>query len=230
MPAVYKVLINSFISFIFLFVIAKLLGKKQVAQLTVVDYIVGISIGSVAAEWCFDAEIPWYHFAIGMGMFFILSLIIDILERKTTFKHLLKGKQIAIVENGKVNYKNLKKSKLDVDDMLSLLREQGCFDLEDVAYCFFENSGQISILFKDRKTPTVKEDLEKLTLKNATITYYPIIDGKIVKGVLEKINKTQNWLLEKAGAKNKASLKNIILAEYDSAKEELILHYKNEKF
>ncbi len=227
MPAVLKVLINSVFSFIFLFIIAKLLGKKQVAQLTVVDYIVGISIGSVAAEWCFDADTPWYHFAIGMGMFFILSIIIDFLERKTPFKHLLKGKQIAIIENGKINYKNLKKSKLDVDDILSLLRQQGCFNIDDVAFCFFENNGYLSVLFKDRKTPTVKEDLEKLTLKSATLTYYPIIDGKIVYGVLEKIEKTENWLLEKAGAKNKASIKNIILAEYDSAKETLILHYKN---
>lgn len=226
MQAVIKVLLNSIFSFIFLFIIAKLLGKKQVAQLTVVDYIVGISIGSIAAQWCFDTDIPWYNFAIGMAIYFIFSLVIDFLERKTIFKHLLKGKQILIVENGKINYKNLKKSKLDIDDMLSLLRQQNCFDLNDIAFCFFENNGNLSVLFKDRKTPTVKEDLEKLTLKASTLTYYPIIDGKIVYGVLEKIEKNEQWLLEKAGAKNKASLKNIILAEYDSAKEELILHYK----
>ena len=82
---IYWVLINSVVSFLFLFIISKILGKKQIAQLEFIDYAVGISLGSIAAEMSINSEIPFYYFLIAMAIFMALALIIDIVGRKSTF-------------------------------------------------------------------------------------------------------------------------------------------------
>lgn len=226
MPNIVKVLLNSVFSFIYLFIIAKLLGKKQVAQLTVVDYVVGISIGSIAAQWCTDAETPWYFYAIGMGIFFIFSSLVDFFERKTPLKQFFKGRQIELVTNGKVNYNSLKKSKLDINDMLGLCRAKGFFDLNDIAFIFFETDGSISILPRGEEKPTVVSDLIKPKIQKSSPAMYPIIDGKVNQDVLNQMQKSVNWLYKHCNIVTKKDLKNIILAEYISQDNSVIVHYK----
>ncbi|MEG1499774.1 MAG: hypothetical protein RR400_01730, partial [Clostridia bacterium] len=82
---IWQVIINTSISFISLFIISKLMGKKQIAQLEFVDYVIGISIGSIAAQMTVDLETPVYYFIIGMALFFVFDLIITFLGRKTLF-------------------------------------------------------------------------------------------------------------------------------------------------
>lgn len=208
------VILNSVYSFIALFVIANMLGKKQVAQLTVVDYVVGISIGNIAGEWCTNGDKPWYTYLVGMGMFFALTIIIDLLERKIPFKKLLKGKQIELVTDGKINYRNLKTSKIDVNDLLGLCRTQGYFDLNNVAYVFFENNGQLSILPKSESRPALYKDVSNHRPKRAEPAHYLIIDGHINFTTLATLGKDKNWLFAKCNINNKKQLKNIVLAEY----------------
>ena len=114
---VYKILINSLLAFVSLFFIAKILGKKQIAELTFCDYVVGISLGSISAEWAIDdGDKPWYVYAIAILAFFVFSLIIDFAERKNPFfKKLFKGSPIVLISDGEIDYVNLKKSKLDVN-------------------------------------------------------------------------------------------------------------------
>ncbi|MGN0961657.1 MAG: DUF421 domain-containing protein [Christensenellales bacterium] len=228
MPDVVQVLLNSIFAFAYLFLIAKILGKKQVAQLTVVDYVVGISIGSIAAEWCTDAKTPWYFYAIGMGIFFLFSFIIDFLERKTLFKKFLKGKELELMSDGKINYKNLKKSKLDINDILGLCREKNYFDLSEIAYIYFENNGAISILPKGNKRPATANDLIKVDIKKASPSSYVIIDGNINKSELDNLGKDNEWLLKKCNISNEKELKNIILAEYIEDTKSVSVHYKKE--
>ena len=116
MENVVKVLIFSLSSFAFLFIVTKILGKKQIAELSFIDYVVGISIGSIAAEWSTETEEPFYHFLIAISIYCALSLILDIMERKRPFRKFLKGEVLTIIEEGEFNYENLKKSKLDVED------------------------------------------------------------------------------------------------------------------
>ena len=99
----------------YLFIISKLLGKKQIAQLEFIDYAMGISIGSIAAEMATDVgDTPFYYYLIGMTIFFLFDLSISFLGKKGPFlKRFLKGKPIVIVYEGNIVYKNLKKSKLD---------------------------------------------------------------------------------------------------------------------
>ena len=105
-------------SVVALFIIAKLLGKRQIAQLDFADYVIGISIGSIAAEMSTDVgDRPFYYYLIAIAIYFLFDLIINCLGRTSpVLKHLLKGKPIIIIYEGQINYKNLKKSKQNLDE------------------------------------------------------------------------------------------------------------------
>ena len=209
---IYWVLINSVVSFLFLFIISKILGKKQIAQLEFIDYAVGISLGSIAAEMAINSEIPFYYFLIAMAIFMLLALLVDIVGRKCTFfKRLMKGKPITIVYEGKINYEQLKKSKIDVNDLLAMLREKGFFDIADVAYAVFETSGELSVLPKGNQRPVVAEDLGADKIKKAELSNVLVVDGDISYSGLSEAQKGEEWLLKRLNVTKRDELKNILL-------------------
>lgn len=224
---IYWVLINSVVSFVYLFIISKLLGKKQIAQLEFIDYAVGISLGSIAAEMATDADKPFYYYLIGMSIFFALALLVDIVGRKSTFlKRLMKGKPIAVIYEGKINYQQLKKSKMDVNDLLSLLREKGYFDISDVDYAVFETSGKLSVLPKGEQRPVVAEDLGADKVSAASLTNVLVVDGEISYSGLNEAKRGKQWLLKRLNMSDEKELKDVLLATYDSEKDEINLHTK----
>ena len=174
------VLINSFVSFIYLFIISKILGKKQIAQLEFIDYTVGISLGSIAAQMSTDSETPFYYYLIAMSVFFLLALLVAVVGRKNTFlKRLLKGKPSTLIYDGQINYKELKKNKIDVNDLLSMLREKEFFDIADVAYAVFEPSGELSVLPKGENAPVTISDVAPDKIEKASLTNSLVADGAV---------------------------------------------------
>ncbi|MBQ8374790.1 MAG: DUF421 domain-containing protein [Clostridia bacterium] len=224
----YWILINSFASFWFLFIISKILGKKQIAQLEFIDYAVGISLGSIAAEWAIASEQPFYYYAASMAIFFVLALLVALVGRKNTFfKRIFKGKPVTLIYEGKIISDGLKKSKIDVNDLLSMLREKGYFNPNDVAYALFETSGQLSVLPKGSQRPVVIEDIDSHTSERATLTNVLVVDGAVSKSGLREIGKSEDWLLLKLKMEDRSELKNIMLAIYDQKTQKITAHYKN---
>lgn len=227
---IYWVLINSVISFIYLFIISKLLGKKQIAQLEFIDYAVGISLGSIAAEWSTKTDEPFYNYIIAMTIYFLLALLVAVVARKATFlKRVLKGKPTMLIYEGKIIYKNLNKCKIDVNDLLSMLREKDYFDIEDVAYAVFEPSGELSVLPKGNQRPVVIEDITgKPKVEQSSLLDVLIVDGVVSKSGLNEINRDKEWLFKSLKIKSRKELKNILLASYDSAGGTFNVHYKKD--
>lgn len=227
--SIYWVLINSAVSFIYLFIISKILGKKQIAQLEFIDYAVGISLGSIAAEWATETDKPFYYYIIAMSIFFVFAFLVAVIGRKTTFlKRLFKGKPSTLIYEGKINYEQLKKCKIDVNDLLSMLREKDYFDIRDVAYAIFEPSGELSVLPKGNQKPVVIEDLGNAKIEQSSLTNILVVDGNISKSGLSEVNKDKKWLLGKLKLKDEKELKNIILAVYDDETGEVTAFNKDD--
>ena len=223
---IYWVLINSVVSFVYLFIISKLLGKKQIAQLEFIDYAVGISLGSIAAEMA-TTDKPFYHYLIAMTIFFLLAFLIAVIGRKSTFlKRIFKGKPATLIYDGKINYKQICKSNIDINDLLSMLREKGYFDINSVAYAIFETSGELSVLPKGAQTPTVIENLKDVKIQKASLTNGLVIDGKVSKSGLKELNKDEKWLYKNLNITSKKELKNIALAVYDEKSKSVVVHNK----
>ena len=200
-----KIVINSLVAFASLFLIAKILGKKQIAELTFCDYAVGISLGSISAEWAIDdGDKPWQVYCIAIAIFFALSIFIDFAERKSPFlKKLFKGSPIVLISNGEIDYINLKKSKLDVNALLGMCRVAGYFDIRDVAYAVFETGGELSILPRPSSRPVFDD-------------------------ALSRAGKDREWLFSQL---NGQDVKRVLLACYDKNTDSIFVKTKNtEKF
>ncbi len=225
---IYWVLIDSVVAFVYLFVISKLLGKKQIAQLEFIDYAVGISLGSIAAEMATNTETPFYYFLIAMTIFFALAFAVAIVGRKCTFlKRVLKGKPATLIYDGKIDYKQLKKSNIDVNDLLSMLREKGYFDISDVAYAVFEPSGELSVMPTGAQKPLVMRDFDKEKIEKAELANVLIADGAVSHSGLSEIDKDEAWLFNRLRIGDKSDLDNIILAVYDDKTDSFNVHFKN---
>jgi uncharacterized membrane protein YcaP (DUF421 family) len=226
---IYWVLIDSAVAFLYLFVISKLLGKKQIAQLEFIDYTVGISLGSIAAEMATNTEVPFYYFLIAMTIFFLFAALVAVVGRKTTFlKRLLKGKPATLIYDGKINYKELKKNKIDVNDLLSMLREKGYFDIADVAYAVFEPSGKLSVLPVGAQKPLVMEDLDNDKIKPAQLEDILVVDGVLSRSGLNNAGKDDRWLFERLGVTDGKDLKDILLCVYDAENDKLNTYRKSD--
>lgn len=223
-----KLIIFSFVAVVYLFFVSKILGKKQIAQLEFIDYVMGISIGSIAAEMATDTgETPFYFYLIAMTVFFLVDLAITFVGRKgPALKHFFKGRPITVIYDGKFDYENLKVSKLDVNDVLALCREQGYFDIAQVAYAVFETSGKLSVLPKSPYKQVTAEDMG-VKLPPASLPCILVVDGKISYSGLNEINKTAEWLKAKTDLDDK-TMKNVLLAIYDNESDEVNVQLKEE--
>lgn len=221
------ILFTSALSFVALFIIAKLLGKKQVGELDFIDYVVGISIGSIAAEMATNtADKPFYDYLISFAVYFLLTLIIDILSTKTNLlKKFFKGSPLVIIKDGKIDYEQLKKSKLDINDIISLAREKNYFNFDDIAYGIFETNGTLSILPKSNLQPLVSEDLN-LHKPKTTLPQNVVVDGQVSKFALKFLEKDTTWLYDRLNIKTKKDLKNILLAVYNIDEDNFVIHLK----
>ncbi len=226
MDEILYLIIVAFCSVLALFVIAKLLGKRQISQLEFVDYVIGISIGSISAEMATDVgDKPMYYYLIALLIYFVFDIILNLLGRTTPFlKHFLKGKPLVIIYEGKINFHNLNKSKLSINDVVSMSREQGYFDISKIKYAIFENSGKLSIMPVENQQPLVAQDFA--LQKTSQLPCYVVTDGRISFSALKELQKNKSWLLDKMNLKEK-ELKNIILAIYDTQTDKILIYPKN---
>ena len=226
MNPLLRVTIFSIASFLFLFVITKIMGKKQIAQLSFLDYVIGISLGSIAAEMSTDPDRPFYHFFIAMTIYLILDLLLTLTARKGTFlKKFIRGRPLILIERGEIDYRNLSRSKLDINDLLALCRAKGYFDLRDVAYCIFETSGEVSILPSATAANAKSADLG-ITPPQPELSKDVIVDGSLVEGALKQIGKDRIWLFFRLGIQAEKEIKKIALATYYADRDDLKVHYK----
>lgn len=228
MDNIWWLLIVSTISVVYLFIISKLLGKKQIAQLEFIDYVIGISIGSIAAEMATDlTETPFYHYLIAMSIFFIFDVLITFWGRKGThFKKFLKGSPLTIICRGEIDYQQLKKSKLDVNELMSLCRMKGYFDINQIAFAIFENNGELSVMPKATYRTTTTKDFNIAT-EPAQLPKVLVVDGDVVYSSLRDLSKDEKWLFEQLGVSSEKELKNILFAEWDIQNSKMIIYKKD---
>lgn len=200
MTEVLQVVLASLFSVVILFLIAKAIGHKQVAQLEFFDYITGITIGSIAAELATTLDKPWWKPTILMLVFGSITVALSIITRKfARTRKFINGTPTIILNNGKLYRENMKKAKLELSEFLLLCRQEGYFNLNDIQTAVFEYNGKLSILPKSTKRPLNPEDME-LNPKPEHIGTEIIMDDNLKRKGLN-----DDWLqkeLKKQGYKN----------------------------
>lgn len=202
-----SIILTSLLSVVSLFVIAKIMGHKQMAQLDFFDYITGITIGSIAAELAIKSEDPWKPL-VAMIIYGAVALGLTILSHKfpKTRKY-VNGTPTIVLDNGKLYRENMKKAKLELSEFMVLCRQEGYFNINDIQTAIFEYNGRITVLPKSQKRPLTPEDMN-ITPEKAGICTEIIMDGRILHENLKRLGLDLTWL-DKQLKKQK----------YDNAKE-----------
>lgn len=201
---ILKVILTSLLSVVTLFILTKIMGHKQMAQLDFFDYITGITIGSIAAELATELEQPWKPL-IAMVIYGGISVCLSILINKfPRMRKYINGTPTIIMDNGKINRKNMKKAKMDLSEFMVLCRNAGYFNLEAIQTAVFEYNGTLTILPVSGQRPVTPDDMQ-LNPPEEYIYTEVIMDGRILDGNLHKLGLDVTWLqkqLEKQGFHN----------------------------
>lgn len=212
-------------SFGVLFLVAKLIGHKQIAQLDFFDYITGITIGSIAAEMATELEQPWKPL-IAMVIYGGITLLLSVVSNKfPRARKYLNGTPTILMDHGKLYYENLKKAKLDLSEFMVMCRQQGYFDLTSIQTAVFEYNGKLAILPVSSQRPVTPNDLDFAPEQELLFTEL-IMDGRVLEGNLKRMGLDMAWLNKKLKEYHVQSPKDVLLAICDRNKKFVLYSYK----
>lgn len=211
-----NICIRTILVLIILFFITKMMGKKQISELNFFDYVVGITIGSIAADISLDIEKDMLAGIAALFIYGFISYIISFISIKSILaRRFFIGVPTVLVEKGKIIESGLKKSKIDVNDLLMEARENGYFNLDEIDYALMEVNGNISFLPKEKEKPVTKRDM-KIKCSNEGLTVNAIIDSKYMANNMRAINKDKEWLDHELKVNGYDNYDNILLATIDN--------------
>lgn len=193
--------VRSFFFYILITSVYKIMGKREIGELSVVDLIVSMYIAELVA-----ISIENYKESILISVIPIIILVfLQLITSKLSLKYkkvrdILDGKPSIIIKRGKINFEEMKKLRYNLDDLLCQLRNEEIKSISDVDYAILETNGKLSVFKKD------KDDSYPLAL---------ILDGKVDEDVLIEINKTKGWLDKELYNKH-ILLENIFYAFYQN--------------
>jgi BH1232 protein len=203
---IFTVLFRTIFFYFFVLIAYRIMGKREIGQLGVIDLIVSILIAELVAISIEEFKQPMAYTVIPITCLVILEVLFAFISIKSRkFRTIFDGKPSLIIVNGKINYKEMVKQRYSLDDLLVSLRQKEIRDIDMVEYAFLEPNGELSVFkynFFKLKSP------------------YPqalIVDGQLQTKVLKYIKKTPEWVEEEL-SKNNLFIKDIFYAFYKNSK------------
>lgn len=188
------VLVRSLIAFFSLLIFTRFLGKQQVGQLTFFEYVLGITIGSIAATLSVDlSSRAWPHF-VGLLTWTVTVFILQFFSVKSqrVAKYLV-GEPTLLIVNGQIMEEAMNRIRYTIVDLMEQLRDKSVFDLNQVEFAVLEPSGKLSVLLKADYSPLTLRDMN-ISTKSSGLATQLIYDGIVIEQNLKKVNKDRDWL------------------------------------
>ena len=223
-----EIIIRSLASLVALFLLTKLMGVRQVSQLTFFDYIVGITIGSIAAELAADTNMSFFDSLTAMVVYSVAAASISLITNKSIkARRYFSGTPVIMIDDGKIIRANLSKQRYDLNDLLSECRTAGYFNISDIRYAVLEENGKLSILPKAINRPVTTGDMN-LAPPEQGLCVSVIMDGRAMAQNLKKVGKNEQWLKNKLGEQDIKHISEVLLATYDES-DNLSVYLMDEK-
>ena len=201
----FNIIFKTLVLYVYIAICYRIMGKKEVGQLGIIDLIVSILIAELAAMSIEEIDRSIFVSLIPIAVLVILQISLSYLALKSNaFRKFIDGSPQVIINKGKVDFKQMQKIRYSLDDLISQLREQGVKNINDVNYAILENNGKLSV-FNDNNV-------------------YPmpiIIDGTIDVDTIKNMKKDLNWVYNILD-KNKLKLEDVFYAFYTKDKTYII--------
>lgn len=222
---IIHVIALSALSLVVLFLLTKLMGYRQMSQMSLFDYINGITIGSIAAELATNLE-DYHRPLTAMIVYGVIAVLLSIItEKSIRMRRFMNGKPLILLHHGTLYEENLKKAKIDLNEFLEQCRVSGYFDLSMLQAVILEGNGKLSFLPKTQERPLTPADLN-LQPESEDLTAILVLDGHIMEHNLHHSGKDKKWLTSQLSALGFPNVKDVLLATCD-LKNKLTIFSKN---
>lgn len=212
------IIILSFVSLAVLFIITKIMGFRQISEMSFFDYVIGITIGSIAAEMATNIDLEWWKGILAMVVYGVVGVLLSIIAQKSIkARKFISGKPIIIIERGKISKEGMKKARIELDDLLTSARVNGYFNLSDIDYAIMETTGKISFQPVAQKRELNPKDFN-FAPEREGLYINVIMDGHIIDDNLSVAGVTKKELDNMLKAKGD-KLENIYLGTIDINKQ-----------
>ncbi|MEH7238283.1 DUF421 domain-containing protein [Bacillus sp. JJ1562] len=202
------------LGFFLLFIIVKIVGRKIINQISPFTFISGIVLGELLGNALYDEKISAIYIVFSMCLWGLLIFIVEIIGQKILFlRGLFEGKPIALIKNGAIDKQALRKARMNINQLQSLLRQSETFSVREVAFCYLEANGSISILKKTKYQKTTVEDFN-LPDKPVFVPVTLIRDGKVLWDEIRDLGFNEAWLMNQLHSQNVSDYKDVFLAEW----------------
>lgn len=221
------VLALSLVSLAFLFFLTKMMGNRQMSQLTMFDYISGITLGSLAGEMASHPEAEAWLGLLAMAVYGGVTILINILDDKSRkARRFILGQPTILYDRGTLYYNSLKKARMDLTEFTTACRNAGYFDLSQLQMVVMEINGKLSFLPNEPDRPLTPKDMQ-LTPAQSRPPIAVIMDGVFLPERLKATGNTESWLTKQMEIQGFKDVHDIFLATVD-ADNALSIYEKNE--
>jgi len=212
--ALTEVSLKLIIGLCLLFLLVHLTGKKLIDQITPFHFVSAIVLSELVGDATYNKDIPVLYVPFAICLWGAILYIIDYISMKShLFRKWVEGKPVMVIRNGQVDYEQMKKSRINLNQLQSMLRQSETFSIREVAYAFIEPNGSLSIL---KKSPYQKTTQEDFRFPEAPV-HMPmtlIRDGEIIKDNLNELGKDKSWLLEQLEPHGVTHAEDVLFAEW----------------
>lgn len=205
------IIFRTILLYILILVIFRLMGKREIGELSILDLVVFIMIAEMAVVAIEDTRDPLLHTILPMLLLMAIQITLAIISLKSKrFRDFVDGQPTIIINRGKIDEKAMRKQRYNFDDLLSQLREKDIRSIADVEFAILESSGKLSVIEKEKG--------KSKSEKRGDITIPLVIDGAISEENLKRIEKTNFWLRKELKKRGYREIKNISFCSYENGK------------
>jgi uncharacterized membrane protein YcaP (DUF421 family) len=210
----YYISVKLVAGFVGLWVMTRVLGKKEISQLTAFDFVSSLMLGELVGNTIYNKEAHIPHLLYALALWTGLSILLEKLSiRFPALSKRMTGAPDIIIKDGQIDYRMMKKNNLDFGQLTMLLRQQGIFSMKEVAYAIFETDGSISVFKKPAADTVTRQDF-KLPEQPYSLPAILIEKGKIYHHHLSSIGKNETWLLKELKRNGTDSPSSVLYAEW----------------
>ena len=192
--------IRTIILYIIVLIVMRFMGKREIGQLQPFELVISIMIADLATLPMAEPGIPITNGIIPILGLLVMHLTISVLNLKNVkIREIICGKPSILIYRGRINEKNMRKERFTINELEERLRGNNVFNIGDVEYAILETSGQITVIQKPNKRNSIPEDFGIMP-EYEGIAYDLVVDGKVMKQNLEKLDKDYNWLVKQISA------------------------------
>ncbi|MDQ0112274.1 DUF421 domain-containing protein [Paenibacillus harenae] len=215
MPEWFEISLRTLAAVAILFMLTKILGKRQISQLSLFEYITGITIGNIAAYVSLDLDTLWYLGLVSIVVWTSVAVGMEYMTMKSrVIRDFVDGKGTVLIKDGQLYKQHLHKERLTLDELLEQLRKKDVYRVADVEFAVMEPSGEINVMLKKEHQPLTAEMIGwNLRPENEAKTV--IIDGRVLNDMVDESGYSLEWLHHELKKKNLAP-ESVFLAQIDS--------------